>query len=92
MQGIRWRPLCLRLFQEGDVGGDALLIFDELLAEVRSQQMVLNAHADLRANDKEQESRQQQPPGRDQKTGAEQDAEQGRIDGMADEAIRSRGD
>ena len=80
------------LLGEWDVSGDAFPIFRESIAELRSQQIVLNTHADLRADDKEQKGRQQQPPGRDQKTRAEQDAEQGGIDGMADEAIRSRGD
>ena len=80
------------LFWEWDVSGDAFPIFRKSIAELRSQQIVLNTHADLRADDKEQESRQQQPPRRDQKPCAEQDAEQGGIDRMADEAIRSRGD
>ena len=80
------------LFWERDVSGNAFPIFRKSIAELRSQQIVLNAHADLRADDKEQKGRQQQPPGRDQKTRAEQDAEQGGIDGMANEAIWSRGD
>src|SRR4029077_4031650 len=77
---------CL-LLGKWDVSRNVFLIFRKSIAELRSQQIVLNAHSDLRADDKEQKGRQQQPPGRDQKTCAEQDAEQGGIDGMPDEAI-----
>src|SRR5882762_4274 len=78
-----------RSFEEGDVCRDALLILRKALAELRSQQVVLNAHADFRADEKEQKRGQQEPPGCDQKTCAEQDAQHGCIDGMADETVRS---
>jgi hypothetical protein len=77
------------LFWEWDVSGEVFPIFRKSSAELRSQQIVLNPHADLRADDKEQKGGQQKPPRCDQKARAEQDAEQGGVDGMADEAIRS---
>src|SRR5260370_17198049 len=78
-----------RLFEEGNVRGDAALIVHEPLTEVRSQQIVLNAHADLRADDKEQKGGQQQPPRRNQKPRAEQVASQARINCIAAKALKS---
>ena len=80
------------LFWEWDVSGDAFLIFRKSIAELRSQQIVLNAHADLRADDKEQKGGQQQPPRCDERPGAEENAEHGGVNGMTNKAIRARGD
>ena len=82
------RRRCL-LLGKWDVSRNAFFVFRKSIAELRGQQVVLNAHADLRANDEQENGGQQQPPGRDKKTHAKQNAEQGSIDGMADEAIRS---
>src|SRR3989442_10956773 len=70
-QGIRRAPLRLRLFQERNVGRDAPAIFHKAIDEAGSQEMVLNAHANLRADDEEQERRQEQPPRRDERASAE---------------------
>ncbi len=81
-----------RLLEERDVCGDTPLILLKCFSELRGEEFVFDAHADLRADEKYDEGEKEERQRGYHKAGGEQDAEHGCVDRMADETIRSRHD
>src|SRR5579859_7770720 len=80
-----WLPL----FHEGNISGDALLILQKGAAELRRQQPVFNAHANFRANHKQDNRWSEKPPRSHQKSRPQQHAKHRSVNGMPYKAIRS---
>src|SRR5882672_8125836 len=87
------RPTGLtRLLEERNVGGDILLIPLKCIPELRGEEFVFDAHADLRAKNKHHDGKEEERQRGHHKAGGEQDAKHGRVDRMAHETIGSRHD
>ncbi len=87
------RPAGLtRLLEERDVGGDILLIPLKCIPELRGEELVFDAHANLRAENKHHDGEKEERQRRHHKASGEQDAKHGGVDWMAHETIRSRHD
>ena len=80
------------LFDERDISGDTPLILLEFFPELRSEEFVFDAHANLRTDEEHDEGKKEERQRGHHKASAEQDAKHGRVDRMAHEAIRSRHD
>ena len=81
-----------KLFDEWDVSWDTPLILLEFFPELRSEEFVFDAHTNLRADEKHDESKKEERQRGHHKASGEQDAKHRGVDGMAHETIRSRRD
>src|SRR6202521_5250575 len=91
---ISWGCLArlTRLLEELDVGGDILLILVKCFPELRGEEVVFDAHANLRADEEHDDGKEEERQRGHHKAGGEQDKEHGRVDRMTQETIRSRHD
>src|SRR6266852_6127068 len=80
------------LLEERNVGGDLLLITLKCIPELRGEEFVFDAHANLRADEEHDDGKEEERQRGHHKASGEQDAEHGGVDRMAHEAIRSRHD
>ena len=87
------RPAGLtRLLEERDVGGNIFLILVKCFPELRGEEFVFDAHADLRADEEHDDGKEEERQRGHHKASGEQDTKHGRVDRMAHETIRSRHD
>ena len=75
----------------GDESGDAAGVFVELGAELRAEQALLGSDANGGAADIEDGGYRDDGPAAEHQAGGESQAEQGRVNGMADIAVRAAG-
>ena len=81
-----------RSLEEREVGGDILPIALKCIPELRSEEFVLDAHANLRADEEHDDGKEEEGQRGHDKASGEQDAKHGGVDRMADETIRPRHD
>ena len=82
-------PSCGELSQEWNVGANILLVVLEAAAKVGIKQAVFDTDANLRTGEEGCQGDEEQPPRRDQYTGAEKDAQHGCVDRVANDAVRA---
>src|SRR6267378_933180 len=85
-------PRMTRLFYERDISGDTPPILLKFFPELRSKEVVFNAHANLRADEEHGDGKEEERQRRRHKARGEQDAKHGRVNRMAHKTIRSRHD
>jgi hypothetical protein len=75
------------LSYEGNIRGDGLLVVAELVAETGGEEVVFDAHTDLRAGQEDKDCRNEQTRGRNHEAGAQKDAEHRSVDGVTDQTV-----